>query len=635
MGKTNRRILPPLLAVLIGASAAAGVEAESGPDQRFLKRLVDELIHRRVLPEWPDDRVGRAVAAGQRALTAPELASAPELEEVYRLLGEYPPGRAGAEPRLAAQPGAPRLSLELVITTPLGGLARISDLAVDPESGHFWIADGARALELADGALCSTVQPFREPLPGAGPETAPDPLPVDRLLLHGEQLLIGNRKFDRYTGRLLPLKSGYEFFPGRPVQPLAVDGEELFYFADRDGIYRCHADGSPGPEGERPFFSQPATALAVLPGELVAVGTPDRGIYLLERSGKLLQQVFPKVGIRALHFSRDLGLLAAATSSGNKIHLIRLGSEGRLQPGSTNLLGDPTLALAFLGGRLVAASEGAVQDFAIVDLKLSDPRVLLRCETPVLSDPTPLVLRHDQVYYLSNRALMTLTGDRPERGIGLPQQYRSLALDASGNLWTAGSQLDRFDRGSQRRTVLEFPETPGYAPTALALDPAGNVLLRLPESGPDLTLSRVTPAGEATRVAVVDGPLDGAGWYALAPHPAGGWVVTTGSGGRVVQLAADGREQWRSERSGERAVPWRRPVAAAVDRKGRIWVLDAAASRLVVLSPEGRPLGSYGRFGSAQNQLEWNQPSGLAAVGEYLYLADAGNRRLLKLKVAD
>ncbi len=74
----------------------------------------------------------------------------------------------------------------------------------------------------------------------------------------------------------------------------------------------------------------------------------------------------------------------------------------------------------------------------------------------------------------------------------------------------------------------------------------------------------------------------------------------------------------------------REPCALAVDREGRVYVADAARSRILVLSATGEPIRTIGRPGSADDG-RFFEPRGITAgAGFHLVVADTGNARIVR-----
>ena len=91
------------------------------------------------------------------------------------------------------------------------------------------------------------------------------------------------------------------------------------------------------------------------------------------------------------------------------------------------------------------------------------------------------------------------------------------------------------------------------------------------------------------------------------------------------------------------------PMGIAVDGQGRIYVAERGNSRVQVLDPEGRPLGTFGsctapptllsmlRSGARKKQLgehhiQFNEPYGIAIDGQArVFVTDNGAHRVQRL----
>lgn len=70
------------------------------------------------------------------------------------------------------------------------------------------------------------------------------------------------------------------------------------------------------------------------------------------------------------------------------------------------------------------------------------------------------------------------------------------------------------------------------------------------------------------------------------------------------------------------------PMDAAVDTNGRIYIVEAGSHRVSVRDPDGARLFSFGSYGRGVGQLR--EPSGIALDGQFLYVADTGNDRIVQ-----
>ncbi len=94
---------------------------------------------------------------------------------------------------------------------------------------------------------------------------------------------------------------------------------------------------------------------------------------------------------------------------------------------------------------------------------------------------------------------------------------------------------------------------------------------------------------------------------------------------------------WRAAQATEFGdVPLRCPGSCAVDGQGRLWVADYAADHLVAFdAKDGRFLGTWGHSGTIDDKTGFGLScvSGLAVIGDTLYVLDSGNLRLLAFKI--
>ncbi len=73
------------------------------------------------------------------------------------------------------------------------------------------------------------------------------------------------------------------------------------------------------------------------------------------------------------------------------------------------------------------------------------------------------------------------------------------------------------------------------------------------------------------------------------------------------------------------------PRNMAIGPDGRIYVLDSGNHRLQVFDSDGKPLSTWGSFGTEEGQF--NEPWGIAVSEEYVYVADTWNHRVQKFSL--
>ena len=181
---------------------------------------------------------------------------------------------------------------------------------------------------------------------------------------------------------------------------------------------------------------------------------------------------------------------------------------------------------------------------------------------------------------------------------------------------------------------------------AYALDPAGR--LRTNYAAPHAQPMPVAIAvvGPRADVLVADGALQRVIRYNALGRPIGELPSDRVRFGEIVDLKTGPRGVYVLDRAARQIVVFERgevfadayavdeaadPTALAVDRSGRVYVLDAADQTIVVYA-NGMPITRFGGIGSVPGRFV--QATSIDADENLVYVADAGNARVQLLLAA-
>ncbi len=268
--------------------------------------------------------------------------------------------------------------------------------------------------------------------------------------------------------------------------------------------------------------------------------------------------------------------------------------------------------------------------------------------------PTQLKVHGGKVWFLGKGALCSLdpqtdvvTKEIPLKGV---VNACAFAFDAAGHAFVAGFTQNRDVRlYRMERTATGYgkpePQNGGkpivqawyLSPSDLCVLADGSVLFRTGKWG-ELAFSAYRDGVVREWFAMPGRHTSQSNAYGLLQCRNGDVVVAGGGTRKVARVSADGAPKWerRYLKSGEEGTfPIRAPIAAAEDDAGRIWIADAARDELVCVEANGNFLGRYGYSATLDDRSGegFSSISGLAVAGGCLYVADAGNQRLVKLSI--
>jgi serine/threonine-protein kinase len=229
-----------------------------------------------------------------------------------------------------------------------------------------------------------------------------------------------------------------------------------------------------------------------------------------------------------------------------------------------------------------------------------------------------------------NHGVPPARSDVGPRGSG-PGQFEGpsgISIDPRGSIWVADSGNDRVQELSPAGVPLAQRGSPGNGtgqfntPQGLAVTSQGNIWVEDRKNG---RIEKIAPSGDELDELYEVGPIAVAGvhnylYVADLPH-------------HLIREFS-----WNKDPLGIWSIPdvrvERRPFPAgiAVDGQGRVYVVDRAKSRVLVLTPHGAVMAPTLILGADPRQYRFNHPSDVALdhAGN-IYVADTRNNRVVVL----
>ena len=156
------------------------------------------------------------------------------------------------------------------------------------------------------------------------------------------------------------------------------------------------------------------------------------------------------------------------------------------------------------------------------------------------------------------------------------------------------------------------------SPTAIAVDPTGNVLVADTNNG---RIEKFAPTGTfVTSIGQFEAP------NGIATDRAGNiYVAEIGSKHRVQKLAPDGGfiAEWKGPEPG-----FYGPRRIAIGPDDSIYVVDSGHNRIAKFNPDGQVLASWGSEGSGDGQFKGISSVAVDPMNNKLYVADPLNSRI-------
>ena len=153
------------------------------------------------------------------------------------------------------------------------------------------------------------------------------------------------------------------------------------------------------------------------------------------------------------------------------------------------------------------------------------------------------------------------------------------------------------------------------SPTAMAVDPSGNILVADTGNG---RIEKFSPTG--TFVTSI-GQFEAPNGIAI-DHTGNIYVAEIGSKHRVQKLGPDGTfiAQWAPGLYGPRRI--------AIGPDDSVYVVDSGHNRIVKFSPDGQVLASWGSEGSGDGQFKGFSSVAVDPINNKVYVADSLNSRI-------
>jgi len=153
------------------------------------------------------------------------------------------------------------------------------------------------------------------------------------------------------------------------------------------------------------------------------------------------------------------------------------------------------------------------------------------------------------------------------------------------------------------------------SPTAMAVDPSGNILVADTGNG---RIEKFSPTG--TFVTSI-GQFEAPNGIAI-DHTGNIYVAEIGSKHRVQKLGPDGAfiAQWAPGLYGPRRI--------AIGPDDSVYVVDSGHNRIVKFSPDGQVLASWGSEGSGDGQFKGFSSVAADSINNKVYVADSLNSRI-------
>jgi sugar lactone lactonase YvrE len=452
----------------------------------------------------------------------------------------------------------------------------------------------------------------------------------------GNRVLVGKYQTD-YSWVYAPQRKGGEEGKFQDPAMVATDEKGNIYVADTGNsrIQVFAADNTGAPEAVLDLPSKP-TRIAVR-GSLLAVALADRNLAVYERTGgQFVQKHLLKVdpGVSALALGQDTTVYAAFNAGPRYYMLKKYG-----------------------------IAEGKLQELAVVAPSyLEQWPNLFPTRVPMTQGPDGEIWfaadLHGKVLSLNpkdDQVRERLSGIHRPVSVGFGQGKTYVGGYPAPK--QEGTEIVVVSESGDKETFAggELDKNKGAPIWGLLPDEDGGVFVRIIEEGymkgwPAFTIKKVSPDGSMKPLFDL-GPIyakrtkshPSAYAYSLEFADDGNILLAVAPYSAVFKLGKDGKVIWEASvkpQGSADAVEFSNPWDLATDSKGNIWVCDSGTNKVYALSSEGKLLLEHGEYANV-DEVEgkgFDGPSGIATATageqEYLYVGDAGNRRIVKFRIA-
>ncbi|HEU5078458.1 MAG TPA: hypothetical protein VFT72_04560 [Opitutaceae bacterium] len=590
----------------------------------------------------------------------------------------------------------PPKGMRVVLSNEPEDVGPVLDLAYD-DSGALWMSSNGRVAEFgADGKWKRNVSLFQPYEFDDGDNRRPTLAPryafnaaVLRVAANGRVIAQEGTDapvaFAMKQGRAERLRLGSSYAVSGESRLLAVDakGHALISRSEgsEQGVYDYSPDGT---------LNARVTAFAAEAGDVDSAGrlylAAADGVHVLDAARREIALVAEK-NVHHLAAARDGSAIYLVVGDGRTLAAFRRSEKSgdvyalawrETLPGRATALArghgqgqSTTLAIAFA----TEANAASVQEFSVSGglRKIRDivsapvaTNVRLSGEFASLKICEGTLYLRDSDGLLRVRPAGRDTSEQASRVVLPDLKFDAFAFGPEGDLYLAVNTLDNSAApavyrcrkkgeswGSAERleTNLLFPETSERV-IDFAVQRDGKLVAFLsgaagaksPNYTPRaLRVVRGAPGEARQTLLEFEQPAEWPVVGSVTAQPDGSLLIAGGSGRGIWRFDANGHETWAATRAKSCPpgyVDLRCPTSAAATRNGEVWSVDPTRDQLLRFDANGKFQAALGSFGedSSSERLALNQPSSVAVLAdadgrEWVFVADAGNRRLLKFPV--